>query len=141
MARARLFAVGMLLLATSGCSELREGWNTGAQTAANLHRGDAQAVCESFAPVMLSALSCDALEEVMSRVSAVVGEPTGECGWGYTYRIVALDPLRSVVVHRCPFARETLKVTVAVRVDADGAAVTGLWMNSPGLRKMRPLDG
>jgi len=136
MDRARLFAVGILLLATSGCAELREGWSTGAQTAANLHRCDARAVCQSFAPVMLSALSCDALEELMLRVSTIVGEPTGECRWGYTYRIVALDPLRSVVVHQCPFTRETMKVTVAVRVDADGAQVTGLWMNSPGLRKM-----
>ena len=134
MQRARFLVLGILLLATSGCGELREGWKVGVETAADMHRGDARAVCESFAPVMLSALSCEALEEVMAGVSAVVGEPAGECRWGYTYRIVAVDPLHTVVVHDCPFTRETVNVTVAIRIDADGAQVTGLWFNSPGLR-------
>ena len=132
--RARLLALGLLLLATSGCGELRDGWNVGAETAANMHRGDARAVCENFAPVMLSALSCDRLEEVMAGVSKVVGEATGECHWGYTYRIVALEPLRTVVVHNCPFTQETVSVTIAIRTDASGAQITGLWFNSPGLR-------
>ena len=127
----------MLLLIATGCAEMRESWDTGAEAAANVHRQDARALCASFAPEMLSALPCDAVEEVMARTTAVVGEPTGECRWGYTYRIVALEPLRSVAIHQCPFARETVQVTVAVRADANGGQVTGLWMNSPGLRSTR----
>lgn len=110
--RAALAALGMLLLAATGCAEVREGWDIGAAAAANLHRQDAQALCKSFDPEMLTALPCDAVEEVMARTTAVVGEPTGECRWGYTYRIVALEPLRSVVVYQCPFTGETVQVTI-----------------------------
>ena len=95
MKRAALAALGMLLLAATGCAEVREGWDIGAAAAANLHRQDTQALCKSFDPEMLTALPCDAVEEVMARTTAVVAEPTGECRWGYTYRIVALEPMIS----------------------------------------------
>jgi len=114
MQRIWSIALPILLVSICGCGQIRESWETCAEAARDLHRGDAQALCRRFSETMLSALPCHAMERVLRQTVAAVGEPVGECRWAYTYRIQTLDPLRAAAVYKCPFAHETVKVTVAV---------------------------
>ena len=134
MRRILSIALPILLVSICGCGEIRESWDASAEAARAVHRGDAQALCGRFSEAMLSALPCDATERVLRQTVAAVGEPVGECHWGYTYRIQTLDPLHSVAIYKCPFARETVKVTVAIQVTDSGTEISGLWTDSSRIR-------
>jgi hypothetical protein len=127
-------ALLILLAWLSGCAEIQESWEACAEAAEHVHQGDAEALCRQFSDEMLEALPCDAVERVLRQTVDLVGEPNDECSWGYTYRAHGIDPLQATSVYKCPFARESVKVTVAVEVREAGTRITGLWSDSPSLR-------
>lgn len=134
MRRTLWIVLPMLLASICGCGEMRESWRACAEATRALHRGDARALCGKFSETMLSALPCDAVERVLRQTVDAVGEPAGECRWAYTYLIQTFEPLRATAVYRCPFAREAVRVTVAVEVAGGGSEITGLWTDSPRIR-------
>jgi hypothetical protein len=134
MRRRLCIALLISLAPLYGCSELQESWEVCAEAAEYVHAGDAEALCRQFSDQMLEALPCDALERVLRQTVELVGEPIDSCSWGYTYRAQGIDPLQATAVYKCPFAREAVKVTVAVEVSEAGTRITGLWSDSPSLR-------
>lgn len=137
--RARLSIPPLIvLISLLGCAEVRESWEVSSRAARDVHQGNAQALCGRFSEKMLEALPCDAVERVLRQTVDLVGAPMGECGWAYTYRAHSIDPLQSVAIYKCPFARESVKVTVAVEVRESRTRITGLWTDSPLLRS-RPV--
>jgi hypothetical protein len=133
--RCRLFVALLLVLAPlHGCGEIQESWEACADAAEWVHLGDADALCGSFSEKMLEALPCDAVERVLRQTADLLGDPIDRCRWAYTYQVQSMDPLQATAVYKCPFARESLKVTVTVEVREGDTRVTGLWSDSPSLR-------
>jgi hypothetical protein len=124
----------VLLGLLCGCAEVQESWEACAAAAEYLHQGDSDALCRQFSDGMLEALPCSAVDRVLRQTVDLVGEPVGSCRWHFTYRIHGVDPLQATSVYKCPFAREAVKVTVAVEVTETGTRITGLWSDSPSLR-------
>ena len=134
MQRRLSIAVLIVLTALLGCGEVRESWEAGSRAARDVHWGNAQALCGRFSEKMLEALPCDAVGRVLRQMVDVVGAPLGRCRWAYTYQIHSVDPVQATAIYKCPFARESVKVTVAVEVRESGTRITGLWTDSPLLR-------
>lgn len=132
----RRLSIALLIVLTSllGCGEVRESWEAGSMAARDVHRGNSQALCGRFSEKMLEALPCDAVERVLRQTVDVVGAPLGKCRWAYTYQVHSVDPVQATAIYKCPFARESVKVTVAVEVRESGTRITGLWTDSPLLR-------
>ncbi len=88
---------------------------------------------------MANALPCDNLGALLQQTRELAGAPAGACRWAWTYRIQTLDPLRSGAIYTCPFERESVKVTVGIEVRDHTAMLSGLWLDSPGLRRLHAV--
>jgi hypothetical protein len=135
MKRSLQLFLAFVLLITAGCGKMKESYDMSEQTANDFHNKDAEALCSNFTQEMLDVMPCDVTKRVLDQTIAKVGEPIGECGWSWTYNITSFDPFRAVSIYKCPFEKETVKLTVVVDVMNDGAKISGLWADSSILRK------
>ncbi len=127
-----LFAVAIFTL---GCDNTKRSWNLSRDAARMFHQGDHETLCQLYTPTMLELLPPEVMERVIRQTADAVGEPVGQCKWHYTYRITEFDPFRSFAIYKCPYQRESVKVTVAVEIEDAGPKISGLWADSPTLRK------
>lgn len=134
-----LVALAIFSVLFFGCERVTKSLDVSRAAVDEFHRGAAQGLCGRFSDEMLESMSCDSLERVVRQTVDAVGEPAGKCRWYYTYKIVELDPFRTVTIYKCPFEKEEVKVTVVVDVTGDEAVVSGLWSDSPGIRNQRLL--
>jgi hypothetical protein len=140
MKQGYFIALIILLVSGFGCKQVSKSLTVSRDAVEEFHRKDAQGLCDRFSAEMLESMPCDSMARIMRQTVDEVGEPTGTCRWYYTYQIIKLNPFRTVTVYRCPFEKEPVKVTVVVDVGTDeGTVVSGLWADSPRIRKQRLL--
>ncbi|HUT54247.1 MAG TPA: hypothetical protein VM658_12740 [bacterium] len=128
-----------LLLLLGGCKQVSKSLDVSRWAADDFSGGKAESLCDRFSDEMRAAMPCDSMERVLRQTADLDGASQGPCKWNYTYKIMGLDPFRTVTIYRCPFAKEDIKLTVVVDVTDNGAFVSGLWSDSPRIREQRLL--
>jgi hypothetical protein len=139
MKRIKLAALVGLLLFAGGCKQVSKSLDVSRWTADDFSGMKAQNLCDRFSDEMREAMPCDSVDRTLRQTADLAGAAQGPCQWNYTYKIVGLDPFRTVSIYRCPFAKEDIKLTVVVDVTDRGAFVSGLWSDSPRIREQRLL--